>query len=86
MRSSIITASTMAALAVAAPVWPELNVNAVQPDGVNVVSDYFNMLAQKVEESKWMSMAPVCELSRAQLPQCTCFSSLHLTNKKAAKS
>ncbi len=69
MLASIITASTLGAAAVlAAPVYPDLNLNAAMPGSVDVVSDYFNLLAQKVQESRWMSTAPVCDLTKAKLP------------------
>ncbi len=68
MRASIIAVSTLAAAVLAAPVFPDLNVNAAMPGDIDVVSDYFNLLAQKVQASRWMSTAPVCDLSKAQLP------------------
>jgi hypothetical protein len=69
MHASIIVASTLAAAVVAAPVFPDLNMDAAMPGDINVVSDYFNMLAQKVQESRFMATAPVCDLSAAQLPK-----------------
>jgi len=69
MYASILVASTLGAVAVlAAPVYPDLNVNAAMPGNIDVVSDYFNLLAQKVQESRQMSAAPVCDLSKAKLP------------------
>lgn len=38
-------------------------------DGIETVSEYFNMLAQKVQAGKDMMVAPVCDLSKAVMPQ-----------------
>jgi len=42
--------------------------NAASHDGIATVSEYFNMLATKVQQSRFMSLGPVCDLSKAQLP------------------
>ncbi|KAH8652500.1 hypothetical protein BX600DRAFT_553870 [Xylariales sp. PMI_506] len=70
MKPSIILSSVLGACTVmAAPTWPSLNLNAVQPGSLETVSDYFNMLAQKVQQSRTMSTAPVCDLSKAVMAQ-----------------
>ncbi|KAI1768705.1 hypothetical protein GGR53DRAFT_347846 [Hypoxylon sp. FL1150] len=51
----------------AAPTWPAFNWDAAKPDGLATVSEYFNMLAQKIEVGKLMATAPVCNLSAAQM-------------------
>ncbi|KAI1371537.1 hypothetical protein F4677DRAFT_309787 [Hypoxylon crocopeplum] len=60
---SLLGASTV----IAAPTWPTLNLGAAKPDGLDTVSEYFNMLAEKVETGKFMAAAPVCDLSKAQM-------------------
>jgi len=69
MHASVILASALGAAVLAAPVFPDLNMDAAMPHDISIVTDYFNMLAQKVQESRLMSTAPVCDLSRAQLPK-----------------
>jgi hypothetical protein len=70
MRSSILFAASLGAITtIAAPTWPALNVEAAQPGSLETVSEYFNMLATKVQQSRSMSEAPVCDLSTVQLPQ-----------------
>ncbi|KAI1133846.1 hypothetical protein F5Y05DRAFT_276926 [Hypoxylon sp. FL0543] len=61
---SLLGASTV----IAAPTWPAVNWDAAKTDGLETVSEYFNMLAQKVEWGKSMAAAPVCDLSKAQMP------------------
>lgn len=68
MHASILLVSTLGAAVLAAPTYPELNVNAAMPGSIDTVSNYFNTLAAKVQESRKMSAAPVCDLSKAQLP------------------
>ncbi|KAH9909862.1 hypothetical protein F4778DRAFT_21684 [Xylariomycetidae sp. FL2044] len=69
MYASIVLASVLGASSIlAAPAWPAVNWDAAKPDGLATVSDYFNMLAQKVELGKYMAAAPVCDLSKAVLP------------------
>lgn len=52
----------------AAPTYPELNVNAVNPNSVDDLSGYFSLLADKISKGKQMATAPVCDLSTAVLP------------------
>lgn len=39
-----------------------------KPAGVEILSDYFQMLAKKVQAGKDMAVAPVCDLRNAVLP------------------
>ncbi|RYP18589.1 hypothetical protein DL765_003874 [Monosporascus sp. GIB2] len=64
----LLGAALSATTIVAAPTWPQLNVNAALMDGIETVSEYFSMLAGKVEAGKHMMAAPVCDLSKAQMP------------------
>jgi hypothetical protein len=41
---------------------------AARPEEMKVLSEYFQMLATKVQAGKNMAMAPVCDLSKAVLP------------------
>ncbi|KAI0124378.1 hypothetical protein BJ170DRAFT_639192 [Xylariales sp. AK1849] len=69
MRSSVLLASALGVTTItAAPTWPALNLNAAMPGSLQSVSAYFNMLAQKVQESRSMAEAPVCDLSKASMP------------------
>ncbi|KAI2609285.1 hypothetical protein GGR54DRAFT_651853 [Hypoxylon sp. NC1633] len=68
MYASTLLVSLLGASAViAAPTWPTFNWDAAKPDALETVSEYFNMLAIKVELGKLMSQAPVCDLSKAQM-------------------
>lgn len=68
MYASIVFASAFLASAYAAPAYPTLNTEAAMPGSIVVISEYFGMLARKVQEQKAMSQTPVCDLSMAQLP------------------
>ena len=68
MRPSVLLASALGATVFGAPTFPDLNMNAASHDGIATVSEYFNMLATKVQQSRFMSLGPVCDLSKAQLP------------------
>jgi hypothetical protein len=41
---------------------------AAQPAEKQVISEYFNMLAQKVQEGRHMAQAPVCDMASAVPP------------------
>ncbi|RYP59913.1 hypothetical protein DL769_008332 [Monosporascus sp. CRB-8-3] len=64
----LLGAALSATTIIAAPTWPQVNVNAAMTDGIETVSEYFNMLARKVEAGKNGMAAPVCDLSKAQMP------------------
>jgi len=64
MHSIIWTLSALCAVALSSPV---LNV-AERPAEMKILSEYFSMLGQKVQEGKNMAQAPVCNLNNAVLP------------------
>ncbi|KAI5867163.1 hypothetical protein GGS23DRAFT_164020 [Durotheca rogersii] len=69
MHATTILVSFLGASTVtAAPIWPKVNWDAAKTDGYDTVSEYFNMLAQKVAVGKLLSIAPVCDLSKAKMP------------------
>ncbi|KAJ4425298.1 hypothetical protein N0V82_000108 [Gnomoniopsis sp. IMI 355080] len=68
MRTSILLSALCATATLAAPAYPELNVNAVNPNAVDDLSEYFGLLAQKISSGKQMSTSPVCDMSKAVLP------------------
>jgi hypothetical protein len=71
MHASILLAGALSAsLIAAAPTWPQLNQGAIDTDGAETISEYFNLLASKVEAGQNMGVAPTCDLTRAELPQC----------------
>ncbi|EHL00241.1 hypothetical protein M7I_3731 [Glarea lozoyensis 74030] len=66
MLSQIWMASALCAVALAAPsLAPGA---AARPEEMKVLSQYFQMLATKVQAGKMMGMVPVCDLSKAVLP------------------
>lgn len=67
MRLSTFLVPAMASLALAAPTYPTLNLKAALPSGAEDISDYFNMLANKVQALKHLSAEPVCDLSMARM-------------------
>jgi hypothetical protein len=68
MRASLLLLPALSASVLGAPTYPELNMDAAMPRDTQVLSDYFNSLAQKVQEGRKMSSAPVCDLTKAQQP------------------
>lgn len=68
MRTSTLLSALCATATLAAPAYPELNVNAVNPNTVDDLSEYFGLLAQKISSGKQMSTSPVCDMSKAVLP------------------
>jgi len=66
MLSKIWVVSALSAVAMCAPT---LNSNAVQvPADMEVLSDYFNLLASKIQNGRNMAAAPGCDLSKAVMP------------------
>ena len=56
-------------LALAAPAHPSLDISASNAgDAVDHLSDYFNLLADKVRRYKALDAAPECDVSQATLP------------------
>ncbi len=68
MLSSTLLVPALAATVFAAPVYPALNTDAAMPGNIDTMSEYFNMLADKVQQSRFMSEVAVCDLSKAVLP------------------
>lgn len=56
-------------LVLAAPTHPSLDISASNAaDAVDHLSDYFNLLAEKVKRYKALDAAPECDPSQAVLP------------------
>lgn len=68
MHASLLLLSALGAAVLAAPTYPEIKGEAATPRGLEDLSDYFNMLANKVQLSKSLAAVPVCDLSKAQQP------------------
>ena len=71
MRTSLFLVSAVLGAintALAAPSYPTFNVNAAMPGDLKQMTDYFNMLARKVQEGRSMAYSPVCDLSKAKMP------------------
>ncbi|KAK4082168.1 uncharacterized protein Triagg1_1980 [Trichoderma aggressivum f. europaeum] len=71
MRSSTFLVSSLAIFgAQAAPALPKLDLDSIKNPAVALdsISSYFNLLASKVQLSKVQSVAPICDLSKAQMP------------------
>ena len=64
MRSSIWVASVLCATALSVPT---ISTSAVE---MKVLSDYFQLLARKVQDGKDMAQAPVCNMNNAVMPAC----------------
>lgn len=68
MRFSTTLLPVLSAVALAAPQFPVLNVQgAIPDDGLVTLSEYFNLLVQKIQANKAMSNAPVCDLKNAKM-------------------
>ncbi|KAI0201034.1 hypothetical protein F4808DRAFT_460239 [Astrocystis sublimbata] len=53
----------------AAPAWPQVHSDLANTVGHEAVSDYFNLLARKVDLAKLLKFAaPNCDVSKAQIP------------------
>lgn len=65
----------MSAMCIGAMAAPTLNVAAITvPSEMQALSDYFQLLASKIQEGKHMAAAPVCDVSAAKLPVACKFS------------
>lgn len=65
----MLLAALLLPLALAAPTHPSLDLAAPNaPDGLDHLSDYFNLLAEKVKRYKALDAAPECDPSNAVLP------------------
>ncbi|TVY78128.1 hypothetical protein LSUE1_G004645 [Lachnellula suecica] len=67
MFCKLWVASALCAVALSAPTIT-IPSGAALPAEVKALSDYFNLLATKVQAGKSMAAAPVCDLSKASLP------------------
>lgn len=68
MFSKVLVTSALCAVAFASPFLPYSQQAAQRPAEMQVLSDYFSMLGQKVQAGRQMSEAPVCNLNNAVLP------------------
>lgn len=71
MRPSTFLVSTLAIFgAHAAPVAPKIDLkNVANPAAaLDALSNYFNLIASKVQTAKVQPVAPVCDMSKAQMP------------------
>jgi hypothetical protein len=66
MHASLFLVSTLAASVWAAPTYPKITEDAA--DSIQSVSEYFNLLASKVQESRSWAAPPACDLSSVSLP------------------
>lgn len=69
MRASTFLVTALSATVYAAPVFPDFNVLPATQEKVDTMTEYFTMLARKVQQGKMMSAAPICDLSKAVMPQ-----------------
>lgn len=69
MRYSLLIASALAPAAIAAPTYNGWV--PIQPLDSSFISEYFNQLAQRVSDGRNWGSAPVCDLSKAQMPAST---------------
>ncbi|KAK3997650.1 hypothetical protein QBC44DRAFT_315314 [Cladorrhinum sp. PSN332] len=66
MHASLLLASALGVFVSAAPAFPKVSSDASK--NVGIVSQYFNLLASKVQQSKAFGAAPICDLSKVSLP------------------
>ncbi|KAJ4387034.1 hypothetical protein N0V85_007805, partial [Neurospora sp. IMI 360204] len=69
MRASLFLSALSVSSVMAAPVLPEINAHSAHADSLKKVSEYFNLLAVKVQQSKFESAVPTCDLSKVVMPQ-----------------
>jgi hypothetical protein len=68
MLSKIWAVSALCAVALSAPTLTYSSGAAERPAEMEVLSEYFQMLASKVQAGRNMAQAPVCNLNNAVLP------------------
>jgi hypothetical protein len=70
MHLSIVTVSTLTAVAGAAPTWPSFNIKDIANpmNALDSLSGYFNLVASKVDAVKAISVAPTCDPTKAKMP------------------
>jgi hypothetical protein len=70
MRLSTILVSAYAVTVSAAPAFPDFRIKDVTnpEDTLSALSDYFNVLATKVQLAKYLSQPPTCDVATAKMP------------------
>lgn len=66
MRASLLLVPALSASVWSAPTFPKIT--AAVPANVVAVSQYFNLVASKVQQSRLLGQQPVCDLSKVSLP------------------
>ncbi|CAP73863.1 uncharacterized protein PODANS_2_12180 [Podospora anserina S mat+] len=66
MRCPLLLVPALSASTWAAPAFPKFTA-ALAPN-IQAISDYFNILATKVQENRAAGSAPICDLSKLSLP------------------
>ncbi|KXJ92831.1 malate dehydrogenase [Microdochium bolleyi] len=74
MKLSIFTTLAAASSALAAPTWPAINPASLSSGGLEHISEYFNLLADKISKGPGRGgpngpLVQTCDLSKATLPQ-----------------
>lgn len=71
MRSSILVAAAFGTIStIAAPAWPKINTDVIPLGGIEKVSEYFNVLSNTIRDNQGLVVAPTCDLSLAEMPDC----------------
>jgi len=79
MHASLLLVSALSAASVwAAPTFPKVSLDTSK--SVDIISQYFNLLASKVQQSKAVGAAPICDLSKVSLPAGKIYSIITMTN------
>lgn len=63
-----VVTAILAVAATAAPTFPILDLEDDSVRATESLSDYFNLIASKVQAARTLSSAPICDLSRAHMP------------------
>lgn len=63
MHASLWLVSALGFSAMAAPTFPALNKDTVTPQSLELLAEYFDLLASKVQESRFPGEAPTCDMS-----------------------
>ncbi|KAK4226266.1 hypothetical protein QBC38DRAFT_537330 [Podospora fimiseda] len=67
MHASLFLVSALSVFVSAAPTAPKVSSDVSK--NIGIVSQYFNLLASKVHQSKAFGAAPICDLSKVTLPE-----------------
>lgn len=70
MRASAFLVSALAMVATAAPKYPEFDLKKMKEPGaaLEILSNYFNLIAYKSRAAAVIGRPPVCDVSTAQMP------------------